>query len=353
MLLVLVVVAGLAYAGYVYLVKPTVDDLFGDPEDFAGPGRGEVCFEVMNGDSVASVGDRLADEGVVASSEAFADAAEAEGANVFAGSFPLKEEMDAASAVEVLSDLGNAGCVAELTFLPGKTVKDIVALLADNTRFSKAAFTKVLENKPKAIGLPPDARGNAEGYLYPGTYEVGRKDNPRTILAAMVDRWHTETGKLKLERRAARLGYTPHEMMTIASLVEAEGSTVSKKDKARIARVIYNRLEDPSAETAGFLQIDATIAYALGFNPGVALTQEQLDVDSPYNTRKNKGLPPGPIESPSLSSIEAALNPADGDWLYWVTVNLKTGETKFASDHDEFLTYKGELDEYCESSDAC
>lgn len=352
MLVVLLVVAGLAVAGYVYLIKPTVDDVFGEPDDYAGPGKGNVCFLVMEGDSVSSVGDRLEDEGVVASSEAFSDAAETAGASVFPGNFTLKREMDAASAVDVLSDMGNDGCVSELTFLPGKTVKAIVALLAQNTEFSKAAYNRVLEN-PSALGLPPEADGNAEGYLYPGTYEVERKDTPRTILAAMVDRWHAETEELGLERRATQLGYDAHEMLTIASLVEAEGSTVSDADKARIARVIYNRLEDPTAETAGFLQIDATIAYALGFNPGVALTQEQLDVDSPYNTRLHKGLPPGPIESPSLASIEAALNPAEGDWLYWVTVNLKTGETKFATDHEEFLTYKAELDEYCESSDSC
>lgn len=352
MLLVLVVVAGLAVAGYVYLLKPTIDDFFGDPEDFAGPGEGEVCFMVLAGDSVSSVGDRLEDEGVVASSEAFSEAAEAEGAGVFPGSFALKRKMDAAGAVEILADIKNDGCVSELTFLPGKTVKDIVALLAENTEFSKAAYNKVLDN-PESLGLPPEANGNAEGYLYPGSYEVDRKDTPRTILAAMVDRWHSETEELDFERRAARLGYDTHEMLTIASLVEAEGSTVSDADKARIARVIFNRLENPTAETAGFLGIDSTVAYALGFNPGVALTQEQLEVDSPYNTRENKGLPPGPIESPSLDSIEAALNPAEGDWLYWVTVNLKTGETKFADTHDEFLVYKAELTEYCEGSDAC
>lgn len=347
----LITLAAIAAAGF-YVVKPWWEDTFGDPEDFAGPGRGNVCFMVMEGDSVRSVGDRLEEEGVVASSDAFSDAAQATDASVFPGTFGLKKEMDAESAVEVLSDMSNGGCVAELTFLPGKSVTELVKLLAENTDFGRKDYQRVLD-RPDVLGLPAAADGSAEGYLFPGSYEVDPKDTPRTILKAMVDRWHTEAAELDIEARAADLGYSVHDLMTIASLVEAEGSTLDDDDKARIARVIYNRLEDPTAETAGFLQIDATIAYAVGGNPGVALTQEQLDIDSPYNTRIYKGLPPGPIAAPSVASIEAALDPAEGDWLYYVTVNLKTGETKFAETHDEFLEYKAEFTEYCQTSDAC
>jgi UPF0755 protein len=86
------------------------------------------------------------------------------------------------------------------------------------------------------------------------------------------------------------------------------------------------------------------------------LTTEEIDsvADSPYNTYRQKGLPPGPIEAPGEESIEAALNPEDGPWFFYVTTNLETGETKFTDDYDEFLTYKGELQEYCETqSDSC
>jgi UPF0755 protein len=352
-MLVFVLIAGLLIAGAGwYVVRPWVQDLFADPEDYAGPGQGYVCFEVRQGDTITSVGNRLVDAGVVASSESFADAAQKADTGVFPGNYGLKEQMRSSDAAEVLSDMRNEGCLAELTFLPGKTVNELVRLLAQNTDFSKADYQKVLRN-PDALGLPPDAAGNAEGYLAPGVYEIGREDTPKTILKAMVDRWHEEAGERDLETQAADLGYSVHELMTIASLVEAEASTLSSDDKARVARVIYNRLEDPTAETAGFLQIDATVAYALGRNPGVALTQEQLQVDSPYNTRLHKGLPPGPITAPSAESIDAALNPADGEWLYWVTVNLRTAETKFALDHDEFLEYKAELNAYCDTSEAC
>jgi UPF0755 protein len=108
--------------------------------------------------------------------------------------------------------------------------------------------------------------------------------------------------------------------------------------------------------TNGLLQIDATVNYALG-KAGIArLTQEEIDSveDHPYNTYSQPGLPPGPIEAPGQAAMEAALNPEDGDWLFYVTVNLATGETKFASTEAEFLEYKAELDEYCETqSDRC
>ncbi|MEZ0579993.1 endolytic transglycosylase MltG [Nocardioides sp. MH1] len=353
MLVFVAVLAALIFALF-KVVDPLaeVKGWFADPKDFDGPGTGHVCFEVKEGDNIGSVGGRLVDEGVVGSDEAFSDAAEAADAGVFPGTFPLQREMKASDAVEVLADPGNSGCLSKLTFLPGKTVKEIVALLAKNTDFSRAAYEKALRD-PDALGLPAEAAGNAEGYLAPGSYEVGRNATPRSILRAMVTRWSEEAKDLDLEGRASDLGYTVHEMMTIASLVEAEGSTLSDEDKARIARVIYNRLENPTAETAGFLQIDSTIAYALGRNPGVALTEDQLQIDSPYNTREHKGLPPGPIDAPSSASLNAALNPAEGDWLYWVTVNLRTGKTKFALDHDEFLQYKAEYTAYCDTSDAC
>ncbi len=124
----------------------------------------------------------------------------------------------------------------------------------------------------------------------------------------------------------------------------------------KIARVIYNRLENPgTAGTIGKLQIDATVNYAAGNTLGAVPTEADIALDSPYNTYANVGLPPGPIESPGDAAIAAAAKPADGDWYYYVTVNLKTGETKFAKTSEEFLQYKQELRDYCanESGGAC
>ena len=138
--------------------------------------------------------------------------------------------------------------------------------------------------------------------------------------------------------------------MTIASLVESEAN--SDQDRGKVARVIYNRLETDA--TDGMLQIDATVNYALGRDLGLGLGPDDLDVDSPYNTRKYPGLPPGPIESPGDEAIEAATSPPEGDWVYYVTVNLDTGETRFTDDYDQFLSWKNnDLADFCESSERC
>jgi UPF0755 protein len=123
----------------------------------------------------------------------------------------------------------------------------------------------------------------------------------------------------------------------------------------KISRVIFNRLDGPGdkAGTNGLLQIDASVNYGLDQELGVALTTEQLQQDTPYNTYTRPGLPPTPIEAPGDAAIAAAANPEEGDWYYYVTVDLATGETKFAETYDEFLTYKDEYAEYCTTSDAC
>jgi UPF0755 protein len=138
--------------------------------------------------------------------------------------------------------------------------------------------------------------------------------------------------------------------MTIASLVESEANR--DQDRGKVARVIYNRLETDA--TNGLLQIDATVNYALGRNLGLGLTKDDLAVDSPYNTRKNPGLPPTPIEAPGDKAIEAAAHPTPGDWIYYVTVNLDTGETRFTKDYDQFLEWKNtDLAQFCATSDRC
>ena len=154
-----------------------------------------------------------------------------------------------------------------------------------------------------------------------------------------------------MEDAAAELGYTPHELMTVASLVEAEARR--QQDRGKVARVIYNRLTGD--ETNGLLQIDATVNFAADQELGAVPTTEDLEIESPYNTYLTPGLPPGPIEAPGDAAMLAAAQPSAGDWFYYVTVNLRTGETKFAETYDEFLTYKNELREYCatESEGAC
>lgn len=329
-----------------------VSDQFSSADDYPGPGRGEVTFEVDEGDATAEIGRKLKAEGVVASVQAFLDAAAADpdSTGIQVGFYAMKKEMAAEDALEVLLDPANQ-VKSTVTVPEGLRVEDTITLLAENTEWGVAKWNAALKDAA-ALGLPDYAEGNPEGYLFPATYEIGPNDKPKDVLAAMVARWQQAADEAGLEEAAAEQGKTPAELMIIASLVEAEGRG---DDMPKIARVIYNRLDGPGdkAGTNGLLQIDASVNYGLDQELGVALTTEQLEEDTPYNTYTRAGLPPTPIEAPGDAAIAAAANPADGDWYYYVTVDLSTGETKFAETYDEFLGYKDEFTQYCTTSDAC
>jgi UPF0755 protein len=327
-----------------------VQGMFSGPEDFSGEGTGSVIFEVQEGDSVSMIGANLKAEGVVASVDAFTEAAagEPDANTIQVGFYEVRREMSASAALDVLVDPANL-VQSQVTIPEGLRVPDALERLAKGTDIPLKEYQAAVK-RDKAIGLPEYAGGNPEGYLFPATYAVPPNAEAVDVLSMMVERWRQAADEADLEGAAEELGYTPGELMTIASLVESEVNR--PEDRGKVARVIYNRLETDA--TDGLLQIDATVNYALGRDLGLALTEEDLDVDSPYNTRKFPGLPPGPIESPGDAAIEAAVNPADGDWVYYVTVNLDTGETKFTEDYDEFLRYKNQdLAEFCDGSDRC
>jgi UPF0755 protein len=353
--LAVLVALAVVVGGFYFVVSQGVDAIkdrfFENAADYDGPGRGKVTFEVVSGDVAAEICRNLKAEKVVASVDACLEAATAnpDTNKIQAGFYPMKKEMQAADAIEILVDPANQ--VRNTVTVPeGLRVVDIVEILADKTDYTARQYQRVLDD-PGQLGLPDYAEGNPEGYLFPATYEVGPKDRPVDILTAMVDRWEQAAEQAGLEEAAAELGYTPAELMIVASLVESEASRA--EDRAKVARVIFNRLE--GEETNGLLQIDATVNYAADQELGAVPTTEDLEIDSPYNTYKYPGLPPTPIEAPGDAAIEAAANPAEGGWYYYVTVNLRTGETKFAETYDEFLGYKEELRDYCEteSEGAC
>ncbi|MCB0894703.1 MAG: endolytic transglycosylase MltG [Nocardioides sp.] len=351
-LVALVVIVG----GFYYAVTWGLDkvgDQFSSAADYDGPGHGKVSFQVHPGDSATEIGRNLKAAGVVASVDAFIDAANAnpDSSSIQAGYFSLKKEMAADDVVTILVDPSNL--VKDTVTIPeGLRVEDTVAILAAKTKFSKKDFEKVLD-RPDQLGLPGYAEGNPEGYLFPATYDFGPDATPASMLTAMVDRWKQAADDADLEAAAADLGYTPQELMTVASLVQAEGRG---DDMPKIARVIDNRLEIEPNPSAGFLQVDASVNYALDRPTVAVLTQDEIDsvADSPYNTYTQKGLPPTPIEAPGDDAIAAAAHPADGPWFFYVTTNLRTGETKFTDSYDEFLQFKDELQQYCETqSDRC
>jgi UPF0755 protein len=323
-----------------------VKELTGSNPDYAGPGSGSVTIQVREGETATMIGRALKEADVVKSVGAFTDAAVAEprSRSIQVGYYQLKKHMKASDALAVLVDPANL-IQARVTIPEGYRVADIVKAIAAKTDITARQVQAALKD-PTALGLPPDAEGNPEGYLFPATYTVVPGETAQQLLRQMVAKSVQTEKDLDIAAKAKALGFTPREIITVASILESEGSRA--QDLPKIARAIYNRLDQGMA-----LQSDATVNYANGKSGSVFTTSEDRANPSPYNTYVHTGLPPGPIGAPGEKTIEAALNPADGPWLYWVTVNLRTGETRFNTTYEGHLRDKAVLDEYCKTSDAC
>ena len=266
MLLVVVLFCGIV-AWFARGAIADVKDMLAGPEDYAGPGSGEVTFVIDPGQSVSSMGAELEDLGVVKSSEAFVDAAakNSRSTKIQAGTYLLKSRMKAADVVTILVDPSQ---IAQdtVTVPEGKRTSDIVKILAKKTDFKAKQFQAVLAD-PAALGLPPSAGGNPEGYLFPATYTITPSDTPQTILAAMVAKGQSVMTDLGLDAQAQALGLTVHEVLTVASMLEFEANRT--EDYPKVARAIYNRLDKGMA-----LQSDATVAYANGLSRSEEHTSE-------------------------------------------------------------------------------
>jgi UPF0755 protein len=178
------------------------------------------------------------------------------------------------------------------------------------------------------LKLPGDAEGNPEGYLFPAAYPLernGKKMTPEALLSFMVDTANQKFNGAPTAAGAQRNAMNVYQAVTIASIVQAEAAT--EADMGKVARVIFNRLERGMP-----LQMDSTINYALNRST-LRTTGADLKIDSPYNSYQRMGLPPTPIDNPGEAAMRAAINPAPGDWLYFVTV--KPGDTRFTNSFDE------------------
>lgn len=334
--IVAAIIIGCSYIAYSLLTKQSSPVEAGD---YPGPGSGSVEFVINPGDSGATIGANLVKSGVVKTQDAFLAAwnDNAEAASIQPGTYQLKKEMRAVDAVAALLDETRRSSNA-VSVVPGATVKDVASRMKAFAKFQAkdvdAAFADTA-----ALGLPAEAKGNLEGWLAPGTYEIHTDDKPVTVLKRMVQATVETLESLKVPRDQW------HAVLTKASILDMEVNI--DRYLPQVARVIENRLDNPTAETAGFLNMDSTVNYGVGRSGGIP-TSEDLQKDTPYNTYLHKGLPPTPIASPSKKAIEATLNPAPGNWLYFVTVNLDTGETKFAATKAEHEANIAELTKWCE-----
>ncbi|MGW4800467.1 endolytic transglycosylase MltG [Nonomuraea sp. NPDC004297] len=334
-LLAFVVLAGIlgggGYYGYLWISDALV------PDDYTGQGTGEVVIEIKQGQSASEVAQELEQQGVVASARAFTNAIS--NANMSAslqpGSYKLRKQMSASSAVAMLVP-GNR-LLATVRLKEGLRLSQTIAELAEQTGRPAKEFTAAVKDTD-ALDLPSYAKGKVEGYVFPATYEFQPKTTPKEMLAAMVERFKQAADQADLEGGAKELGHTPHEILVIASIVQAEAGRT--EDMTKIARVIYNRLDRKPPMK---LQMDSTTMYALG-KFGTRATFAEIATKHPYNTYYVDGLPPGAITNPGDHAIQAALNPAKGDWLYFAATDPKSNVTKFATTEAQFNELLAELE---------
>lgn len=323
---ILAILLGLAFVG------KKAFDVFVGPKDFDGNGTGQVMVEINKGDNGAAISRTLVDAGVVASFDAFYQLSlnDSRAQQIHPGMYQLRKKMSAAAALDALLD-PSTKIQSKVTIPEGYRLDQIVELVGKKTHIPAADVQAVIDD-PTEIGLPESAQGNPEGFLFPDTYFVAPNATATSLLTEMAARSKAVTKELDIANRARALGKTEHEILTIASILEYEGKR--EEDLPKIARVLYNRLEIGMA-----LQLDSTVSYVSKRKGDVWTTAEERNSDSPYNTYKHVGLPPGPIGAAGRKTIEAALNPADGDWLYFLAIDLETGETAFNE------TYQGHLND--------
>ena len=229
------------------------------------------------------------------------------------GTFTLNSDMDYRALISGISANSASRAVVDVTIPEGYTVAQIFQLLEEKGVATVEDLNETAATHDYAFSflqdIPLGDPERLEGYLFPATYEFYTPHNPLYAINKMLQTFDAQfTDEMRQE--VADSGRTIHEVLTVASLIEKE---TDGADRADIASVIYNRLNNPNAGTQGYLQIDATLVYALGRT----ITSEDYTADTPYNTYTNKGLPPGPISNPGLASIQAAMDPENTNYYYY------------------------------------
>ena len=316
---VLVIVAGLLVliGGYLWVQSEASP---------SGPQGAQVIVTVPAGSGENATGSLLASRGVISSALAFRIWTQFNGLpGIRPGPYAFRVNSSFSQVQGVLAGGPN---VFPLVVPPGFTVSELATRVGQlpghlASRFAEAATDGSVRSPWQPAGVT-----SLEGLLAPGTYIVPPGETDRQLLAKMVDRFDATAARVGLAAGAQALGYTPYQVIIIASIVEKEG--VLTKNMGPVARVVYNRLGKNMP-----LQMDSTVLYALGRDGG-PVTSADLKTVSPYNTYLNKGLPPTPTCFPSEPALRAALHPPAGSWLYFV-VEARDGTEAFAD------TFAGQL----------
>jgi UPF0755 protein len=330
-LAILLVVGLLAAGGAAFWVQRQIDPP-------GAPGK-VVQIEIPTGTSTAAIGDLLEHEGVIASAFVWENLyVRFRSIGPFeAGFYELRANSSIGDVIDVLEQGPLPPPFIRLTVAEGLTVREIIERLADPERgiegFTVSRLQQLLDSGRIRSKYQPAGQTSMEGLLFPETYQIENGEGEEAVLRRLVRQLDDTLDRLQVQQRAAALGLTPYELIIVASLIEEESKVPEERDK--IARVIYNRLEQGIA-----LGIDATSRYEAEL-AGRSRNDIDFESDSPYNTRRIPGLPPTPIAVPGLASIEAALRPAAGPWIYYVLQDAE-GHHFFTDSAAEFERAKAE-----------
>ena len=338
---VLVLLAGIGGGGlYVWnTFEPQIRSVMGweEPNDYEGSGSGEVMVSIAAGDDGSDIARTLKNSGVTKTTEAFYDLLLTQDAEpVFhPGVYQLAKKMSAQSALDALLDPDNK---IERTVLlrEGITGAEIIEELSAGTEIPVEEFEAAVAD-PTQYGIPATAV-SIEGWLFPALYTFDPGLTAEQIIQVLVDRTISSLDS------AAVPAEDRERILTIASIIQREARL--DEDFYKVSRVIQNRLDVDMK-----LEMDSTAQYADTTKSGsVWSTKEALESDNPWNTYKRTGLPIGPIASPGDAAIAAAMAPADGSWLFFVTVNLDTGETVFTNTIEEHEAAVAQLRSWCDAN---
>ena len=299
----------------------------------SGSGGRPIAVTVAEGDTLSVVADKLQEAGVIESATGFKLEARLEGGatQIKPGEYTFEPGADGDDIMAKLT-ADRPPPTFEITVPEGLTVEQAAQTISEQSNIGADDFETAARATDYGYAfLDGPNIETTEGYLFPKQYEFEEGANASQVVNRMLEQYLIETQNLDFSEAGGELELSEYELVTIASLIEREAA--SPEEGPLVASVIYNRLKQDMP-----LQIDATIQYARG-EPKERLSLQDLEIDSPYNTYKNSGLPPGPICSPSLASLKAAVEPAETDYLYYV-LEKNGQEHFFTNDYDEFLEAK-------------
>ncbi len=284
----------------------------------------KVEVTVYNGDTGLEIARKLYEAGVVKTSKAFYRQALADKRSngISPGIHTLDKKISAESALNQLLDTErNRGL---LRFAEGLRAYEVISILNKSALLEGEFSGKVLPNQRYGTN-------NLEGFLFPAQYAFGPGTTVDQAIVQMLERFEVSAKQSNLDQ--CYEGYTAYQCLIIASIAQAEGD---RQDYTKIARAIYNRLAIGMP-----LQMNTTVEYAAKLRGQIRMSYKQLEINSKYNTYKYRGLPPSPIGNPGEEAMAASVNPADGDWLFFVTV--KPQDTRFTKSIDQFNIWVNEF----------